>query len=81
MKTEEIKITKSSNMHIEVNNVGDKSATLMMGIALGEIADGFEEKYNEFNKEAFINAVEDLAKLPSDLREAMYSLLNDDEND
>ena len=80
MKTEEIKITNSEELHITTNNVGIKSAVLMMGIALGEIADGFEEKDDEFNKKAFINAVKDLAKLPSDLREDMYSLLND-END
>jgi hypothetical protein len=64
------------------NNVRIKSAVFMMGSALGEIADGFEEKDDEFDKEAFINAVEDFAKLPEDLRKILYTLLDDDdEND
>lgn len=84
MKTKEIKIKihEGEGLHVLADHVDEKDVMIMMGSALGELADEFSKNDEEFDKELFFNAVTDFAKLPRPLKEVMYSLLgDDDEND
>jgi hypothetical protein len=84
MKTEEIKITKykGEGLSVIVNVKDIKNVMLMMGNALGEIADKLEKDDDEFSKEMFINGVKNCALLPKNIRQVSYSLfIDNDEND